>query len=158
MTVNERIRDVRKSLGLNQTEFGERIAVKQGYLTNIENGLREVTEKILKLVCSEYHVNENWLRNGTGRMFVNENSIVDQIMAAHPNYDELDRHMLSAYLELPDAQRAAIKKYILSVAEHLQDESVTVFRVARGGDLPHEEKISPERLKKLKDTPGIDKI
>ena len=66
MTINERVKMVRKELGLNQTDFGKRIAIAQGYLTNVENGRRDVTEKTIRLICLEFNVSENWLRTGEG--------------------------------------------------------------------------------------------
>jgi len=70
MTINERVKALRKHLGLTQVEFGSRVAIAQSYLTNIERGEREVTDKIFKLICLEFSVNEEWLRNGTGEMFI----------------------------------------------------------------------------------------
>lgn len=71
MSINERIKTLRKALKLTQTEFGERVAIAQGHLTNIETGKREVTDKNVKIICLEFNVSENWLRNGEGDMFNN---------------------------------------------------------------------------------------
>lgn len=76
MDINERVKIIRKELNLTQKEFGSKIAVAQSYLTNIENGLRPVTDKIIKLICTVFNVNEEWLRNGTGEMFIDPDTFV----------------------------------------------------------------------------------
>ena len=67
--MNERIKEVRLSLGLSQDEFGRRLGVTRGAITNIE--LNKVAPKPLfvDLICREFHVNEFWLRTGEGEMF-----------------------------------------------------------------------------------------
>lgn len=68
--MNERIRELRKSLGLNQTEFGEKIGVKQGSIAGYESGARTPIDAVLYSICREFNVNEDWLRNGNGEMFI----------------------------------------------------------------------------------------
>jgi len=69
MTINARIRELRKSLKLTQSQFGSKIGVAQGHLTGLENGNKRVTEKTLLVICSIYGVSEKWIRNGSGEMF-----------------------------------------------------------------------------------------
>ena len=69
MTVFDRIRLIRKEIGLNQIEFACRIGLTQTSISMIELGKTILTEKNIKLICTSFAVNENWLRNGTGKMF-----------------------------------------------------------------------------------------
>jgi transcriptional regulator with XRE-family HTH domain len=69
LSVSDRIRQVRKALGLSQSGFGEGIRVSQAYIGNIEQETRKVNDRIIMLVCSRYGVNETWLRQGKGKMF-----------------------------------------------------------------------------------------
>lgn len=113
--INERVRELRKALKLTQIEFGKRIAVGQGYLTNIENGQRPVTEKILKLICKEFNVNEQWLRTGEGEMFKTEEELLALLGLNLDSLDELDRRIISEYLKLPPKHRDVIKNFIKKV-------------------------------------------
>lgn len=70
MTQGERIKEVRKSLGLTLEKFGEKIGVTKVAISNLENGHRNLTEQMAKSVCREYNVNETWLRTGEGEMFL----------------------------------------------------------------------------------------
>lgn len=67
-TVNQRVKDLRISLGMNQKKFGERIGIAQTYLSQIEKGDRDVTDKIFRIICLEdwggKKVNPDWLENG----------------------------------------------------------------------------------------------
>ena len=69
ISTKERIKQIRKKEGLTQTQFGERIGVKGNTITNYETGLRTPTDAVLKSICREFNVNENWLRTGEGEMF-----------------------------------------------------------------------------------------
>ena len=66
MTLGERIREVRKSLKMTMDQFGERIGVAKSTISNIENGNRNATEHMIKSICREFEVNEEWLRTGAG--------------------------------------------------------------------------------------------
>lgn len=69
INTKERIKQIRKKEGLTQTQFGERIGVKGNTITNYETGLRTPTDAVLKSICREFNVNEDWLRTGEGEMF-----------------------------------------------------------------------------------------
>ena len=77
--MNERIRELRKSLGLTLEKFGAPLGVGKTAISKIENGDRGVTDQMIKSICREYNVNEEWLVNGTGEMF-SEVDREDQIM------------------------------------------------------------------------------
>ena len=67
--VNERIRELRKILDLNQTEFGTRIGIKQGSIAAYESGARTPMDTVILSICREFNVNETWPRTGEGEMF-----------------------------------------------------------------------------------------
>jgi len=69
MTILDRIRLIRKEIGLNQNDFAGRIGLTQTSMSMIELGKTALTEKNIKLICATFAINENWLRNGTGQMF-----------------------------------------------------------------------------------------
>lgn len=66
MTQNERVKDVRKSLGLTMEKFGDKLGVGKTAISGIETGRRNLTEQMLKSICREFDINEEWLRYGTG--------------------------------------------------------------------------------------------
>ena len=68
--MKQRLRELRKTLNLNQTEFGNRIGVKQSTITGYETGNRIPLDSVIFSICREFNVNEDWLRYGKGEMFL----------------------------------------------------------------------------------------
>lgn len=68
--MNNRIRELRKALDLNQKEFAEKIGLKQNTISYMESNGSKITEQNIKTICSQFSVNENWLRTGNGKMFI----------------------------------------------------------------------------------------
>lgn len=66
----ERIKLLRKALGLTQQEFSDTIKVKRSTLATYESGRNEPIDAVITLICREFDVNEKWLRFGTGEMFI----------------------------------------------------------------------------------------
>ena len=100
MTINERVRALRKELGMNQTEFGERIAISQNHLTGIETGKRAVTDRTIKLICIEFNVSEEWLRTGNGPMYSAEDSDSERFRQAAAGIEMADDKRAMAALEV----------------------------------------------------------
>ena len=68
--MNERIKKLRKSLGLTQQEFAEQIGSVQNTITGYETGRRIPSNQVISLICMKFNVNQSWLRDGEGEMFV----------------------------------------------------------------------------------------
>ncbi len=68
--MKQRLKEIRKTLGLNQTDFAKHLGITQTAYSMIENGNRPLAEKYIKVICSVFHVNEFWLKTGTGEMFL----------------------------------------------------------------------------------------
>lgn len=114
-TENERIKEVRKALGLTQEKFGEKIGMKKNSLSNAESGINSVSNQLRIAVCREYHVNENWLRTGEGEMFedrTSDQAIVD-FAADLVNVDDdaFKKRLISAFARMDDSTWDAFKKW-----------------------------------------------
>lgn len=68
--MNDRIKKLRKDLGLTLDKFGEKLGVTKPTISRIENGVNNVTEQMIKSICREFNVNEEWLRTGEGPMYI----------------------------------------------------------------------------------------
>ena len=66
--MKNRIRDIRKSAGLSQTDFGKKVGVSISAVQKWESGENIVSDAVIKLICREFAVNETWLRTGEGEM------------------------------------------------------------------------------------------
>lgn len=113
MTQNERIKEVRKSLGLTLEKFGERIGLKKSAVSLIENGKNAVTDANVKAICREFGVDYIWLTTGDGEMFVDTDDDfierIDRIMAGE---DDARKNLFKALLEASDEDIAAFQRII----------------------------------------------
>ncbi len=105
MTINMRIRQVRQTLGLSQAKFAKDISISNGYIAGIELEKRKVNDRIVKLICSAYGVNEDWLRTGEGELFDSgPDERVKQAMAIfkalRPEFQDYVLRQIDALLEL----------------------------------------------------------
>lgn len=67
--MDERLKALRKELGLNQQQFADRLKIKRGTIANYEIGRNTPIDGVISLICMEFNVNEEWLRCGKGEMF-----------------------------------------------------------------------------------------
>ena len=67
--MNQRIKELRKILGLSQEEFAAQLGLTRGAITNIEHNKTEPKPLLVQLICKEFKVNEIWLRTGVGEPF-----------------------------------------------------------------------------------------
>ena len=113
MTQGERIREVRKTLGLTLEKFGEKIGMKKNSVSQIENGKNSVTEQVVKSICREFNVDYIWLTTGDGEMFVDTDDDfierIDRIMAGE---DDARKNLFKALLEASDEDIAAFQRII----------------------------------------------
>jgi len=65
----ERLRQLRKALKIKQTNFAKQLGLTQTAYSMIENGNNPLSDRHIKVICSAFNVNENWLRSGDGDMF-----------------------------------------------------------------------------------------
>ncbi len=110
-----RIKELRKTLGLSQEAFGKKLGITGGGVSKIENGERTLTEQIALSICREFRVNYYWLTEGKGEMFSGTpQSVVDEI-AEDYNLDDIDKKIIEVYLELSADDREVIKKYLKNI-------------------------------------------
>lgn len=69
MSINNRVKQIRKSLNLTQRNFAEKISISTGYLAGIESGHKNANERITRLIAHEFNIDEHWLKTGQGAMF-----------------------------------------------------------------------------------------
>lgn len=67
--MNQRIKELRRILGLSQEEFAAQLGLTRGAITNIEHNKTEPKPLLVQLICKEFKVNEIWLRTGVGDPF-----------------------------------------------------------------------------------------
>ena len=110
MTINERIREVRQTLGLTQNKFSERIAISASYLAGMELGGKKVNERAIQLIVMEFNISEHWLRTGEGSMYdeaseINNAKIMSLFKSLNAKYQECALIQLNALAELHNSEK-----------------------------------------------------
>ena len=121
MIQGERVKEIRKALGLTLEKFGEKLGVGKTAISNIENGNRNLTEQMTKSICREFSVDYIWLTTGQGEMFVDSDDDfiekIDRIMAGE---DDARKNLFKFMLELSDGDIAALNKIMLQAVEYVE--------------------------------------
>ena len=123
MTQNERVKEVRKTLGLTLEKFGDRLGIKKAAVSKIEKGENSLTDANIKAICREFSVDYMWLTTGEGEMFIDSDDDfierIDRIMAGE---DEARKNLFKFMLELSDEDIAALDRLMKKAIEFTQNK------------------------------------
>ena len=121
--IGERIKQLRKELGMTQAKFGERVGIKQPSLAAIESGENTPSDQTVAFICREFRVNEEWLRTGAGEMFIpSPETVVDQLAEDYRLCPEA-KAMVAQFITLdPDAQ-LAVFQYMCAVVDEIREQA-----------------------------------
>ncbi|GHU58938.1 hypothetical protein AGMMS49975_26010 [Clostridia bacterium] len=119
--MNNRLKEIRKAVGLNQTAFSAKIGIPQSTYGNYEVGTRPIRDIHILSVCREFNVSENWLRTGDGEMFnePNEDTIGEIIIAR--GLSKSEEAIFRAYFKIDAKKRDAVMAELLSIIKEDND-------------------------------------
>ena len=132
MEMHDRIRELRKNyLHMSQAAFGSKLGVNRDVINNIENNRLAKPEQklsLIKLMCREFSVNEEWLLNGTEPMIAQpETFSLDQYLKER-GCTALEMEIVKAYFELDMDTRQKVFNHFqarLSAAKELAGEQTS---------------------------------
>lgn len=119
MLLSDRIKEVRKLSGLTAEQFGARIGVSKAGISRMENGRNGTTDQTIMSICREFNVNEEWLRTGTGPMLDDSKPSILARLSEEKQLTPREQAIVSAFIDLPPQDRAAIMRYMDSLVEKL---------------------------------------
>ena len=112
-TVGERIKEVRKALGLSGEAFGKPIGLSRGALSNIERNTNGASDRTIRLICSNYL----WLTEGKGEMFIDDMDAILEELAAEKGYDADTLRIMKKLYSLPNDQFNLVMQLIDNLVE-----------------------------------------
>lgn len=128
--MKDRIKEIRKRAGMNQTKFGESLRVSLSAVQKWEYGENFPSDAIIVLICQKFGINEEWLRTGHGEM-----------TAPESRGQELSRYMKEILFDSPDSFRAAFVTTLLkfdpngpewAVIERIFDKTIAEMKERAG--------------------------
>jgi transcriptional regulator with XRE-family HTH domain len=104
-SINQRIKQIRETLELSQRSFSSILSLSHSYIASIETDSRKVNGRLVKLVVSEFAVNEGWLLTGEGEMFSQNpdekfTKLVSLFKELSPKHQELIYQIIGILLKL----------------------------------------------------------
>lgn len=119
--MKERMRELRKALGFTQQEFADKLNIQRGSIAGYEVGRISPGNSTIALICREFNVSEEWLRNGTGEMFIPmtlDEEIASFIGDIQSDIEEnFKKRFISALSKLDEDEWIFIEKFMESVLE-----------------------------------------
>lgn len=129
--MNERVKLLRKSLNISQEMFSSKINISRSHFALIESGTKKLTDRVIADICREFYVNEDWLRNGEGLMFKEEDTFSLDDYLNQKNCTEKDivliKAFTNAYMQFPEEFRDSFIDNIINefkTINHLSDTKV----------------------------------
>ena len=131
MTINARIRSIRKDLRISQKDFGAKIGLGQGAVSFMEQNGNTVIEQNIRLICETFGINEAWLRTGEGEREV-VSAASDPFLPLRQKHQLsfIEEQVLRIYFKLDETAREAVCQYVQAVAEAIAEAPPAEERVS----------------------------
>ena len=128
MTINERIKLLRKEKGLTQKTLASTLGITQSGVSFLEQEGSSVSDQTIKLICTVFNVREEWLRTGEGEMYSSAELFSLDRFVAERGATELELAIVKAYFELDPAIRQAVlehfRAHLTADPDELEAETV----------------------------------
>ncbi len=112
----DRLKHLRKfELKLNQEEFGSRINITQNSITRFESKRISPSDRTISDICREYNVNEDWLRNGHGEIFIKTSTDELEALAIKYKLDTMSKNIVEAFINLSYDDKKVLASFIDSI-------------------------------------------
>ncbi len=112
MTAGERIREIRKSAGLKQDEFGARIGLGRSAVSAIEKGVNPASKQTIMLIAREFGASEHWIETGEGSRSDGSIAAIVLELTGGQGLSESAYRIVRAYLDFSPAEREALLNFI----------------------------------------------
>lgn len=135
--MDERLKKLRKKLDLTQREFAEKLHIKQNTVATYEMGRIIPSDSVVAGICREFNVNEEWLRTGTGEMFIEETPdekfmrMAKAVAAGDTRADRMIRKTLMCFYEMDDLGKekaGRIRLLYMIIALYLSEKFVSTVK------------------------------
>lgn len=110
MSINQRVKQVRQELKLSQAKFAKALSISNGYIAGIELDNNNVNDRLVKLICFTFNVNETWLKTGSGNMFEQKTTQLLELASTtfkelKPEYQEYILKQIDELLKIQNKEK-----------------------------------------------------
>ena len=111
-----------EALGIKKVRFAERINIDQSYVTQLTSGKRNPSDRTISDICREFNVREEWLRTGTGKMFLDFTEDEFAKAAAVLSNDAFVRSLIVEYWKLDDDSKKLFQDFIHRLSDNMRGQ------------------------------------
>ena len=124
MCINQRIKELRKDLGLNQKEFGSKLEMSQGAVSWMEQDGNTVVDQNKRIICDQFGVSLHWLETGEGDMYADTDSDKRLFEQLHSELglNEREQQILRTFLTFDEAERTRVLDFATEFVSRLSAE------------------------------------
>lgn len=121
IVLKDRIKKLRREMDLTQQEFADKIGISRGNIGAYEVGKNAPSDAVISLICKTFNVNEAWLRDGVGEMFLERTR--DEEIATFigsiqmDDKDSFKKRFISALSKLDENEWKVLEKMALEFVE-----------------------------------------
>ena len=113
MTINERIYYLRKKvLKISQRELGKILGVGDTAVSKLEKTGSTVTERNIKAICNEFNISYNWLVDGVGDIFIEDDKSTIDLLKRDYNLRDVEVRLIEEFLKLDENERDVLINYL----------------------------------------------
>ena len=131
--MKERLKELRKALGLKQYEFAKKLNIKRTTYTNYETGLNNPTDAVIGLICRTFNVNEKWLRTGEGEMFIDisrDQQIFDFMNKLEVDDSEFKRQFINMLCNMTEEEWSFVEKKMYELVDESRQRAAKKEAIA----------------------------
>ena len=118
--IGDRIGEIISTLKIKKVYFAEQLKIDQSYVTQLTNGRRNPSDRLVSDICEKFNISEKWLRTGEGEMFVpiDSDKEFDRIcMEIQLSDDEFIKDIMRKYWGLDESGKAIIRQMLAGLAD-----------------------------------------
>lgn len=109
MEIYERIKLLRKDvLHLTQEGFASKIKISRANLGSIEVGRISVTDRVISDICFAFNINEQWLKNGIGKIHKESDFFSLDEYAKQKMLSPLELEIIKNFMEFSCEERSQL--------------------------------------------------
>lgn len=115
--MKDRIKKIRKELDLTQQKFADKLGVQRNTIAMYEMGRTLPSDAIMRSICREFNINEDWLRTGQGEIFIKQTrdeqiaSFVGSIQSSED--DSFKKRFISMLSALDESDWEVLEKMVI---------------------------------------------
>lgn len=112
-----RIIEVRKDNDCNQEQFANKLNLSRNFISQVESGKKNFSDRTISDICREFSVNEEWLRTGKGEKYkAVEDKLETYLGQISRGNDDFIKDIIEIYMELDQASKDALKEISIRMA------------------------------------------